>query len=162
MIASAFADHARQPPLRRKIHQAGYAAELLCWAVYLAPLFEYQTGTPFKAWAAVTGLAALWLLGALWASRSQPRDFGAAWWSLFFGGGAAALLWRQMYPSDWGPVAVFVIRGIYISIVALNAAHFVVAVQPFGIGRARRIINRELRRRNAPLVAARQRRFFFR
>jgi hypothetical protein len=157
IMASAFEDHARLPPQQKKIAHAGYAAELLTWCLYGAPLFEHQTGTPFAAWLAVTGFAVVWLAGALWRGRGQPRDFGAICGSLVFGCGAAALLWFEMVP-DWGPLAVFVIRGIYWSVLALNAAHLVVALQPFGGGNAKRIIRREMRRRNAPLVPARRRR----
>jgi hypothetical protein len=164
IMASVFEDHARLPPPHKKIAHAGYATELLTWCVYGAPIFEHQTGTPFTAWAAVTGFTVVWLVGALWRSRGQPRDFGVTCGALFFGGGAAALLWFQVYPDDWGPFAVFVIRGIYWSVLTLNAAHLVVALQLltmpalFG-GSAMRRILRHIRRRSRPLRPARPRSF---
>jgi len=161
IMASVFEDHARLSPTLKKISHAGYATELLTWCVYGAPLFEHQTGTPFTAWAVVTGFAVVWLLGALWRSRGQPVDFGATCSALLGGGGAAALLWFQVYP-DWGPVAVFVIRGIYWSVLTLNAAHLVVALQLpsmlFG-NDARRIIARQQRRRAQSMRPARPPRF---
>jgi hypothetical protein len=154
-VASIVEDHRRLNPIRQKIAHAGYGAELLFWCYWLAPAFEHETGTPFNAWAAVSGFGALWLGWALWAGRANPRDVVAAWWALIFGCGAAALWWLEIYPSDWGPVAVYFLRGFYVSIMALNAAHFVVAAQIFGFnGRARRIVDRQRRRRERPMRPA--------
>jgi hypothetical protein len=160
-FADAINEHDRLPPTRKRIGHAGYAAEVLVWCYWLAPFFEHRSGTPFRVWAAMTVVAALWLHAALWASRGQPQDFGVMLWALFFGGGAGWLLWIAAYPSDWGPFAVYLLQGFYWSVTAVSAARFAVAAQLLGGGtNAGPLMTGLLNNRNAPLLPARRRRWW--
>jgi hypothetical protein len=156
-VAGALVEHDRLTPPQQNIAHAGTAAELLTCCYWLAPFFEHRSGTPFIAWAAVSGAGMLWLLAALLTSRGQPRDFSIMVRALVFGGIFGALLWVEAYP-DWGPLGVYLVQGFYWSLVAIHTARFIVAAQllSFGGGNALRIIDRQRKRRNAPLKPVRR------
>jgi len=77
-------------------------------------------------------------------------------------GVCAALLWYRAYPDigAWTAPAVFLLKGFYVAWLASHAVQFLRAAQ-FGGGSAERKMKRFLKQRNAALVPARSRRFFF-
>jgi len=147
----AITAHSSLTPDQKTAHYVSYSAGALGWCFYLAPRAFADT-TSTMIWAAVGTVALLSLIAALRAASGQRSPL-AMLWRLLFGGGCAALLWYRVYP-DWGAAAVFLLKGCYIGWLAMNAARFVLATG-LGQGNARRIIERELRRQNAPLRRAR-------
>ena len=145
-LAEAVADYDRLPPQGKILWHVSGAAELGWWCFYVAPLFEHQSGKPFEIWAGLSGFCALWLAGAWLASLRYPRDFGMALKAMLFGAGAAALLWFQIYPDGW-PVAWWLLRGLYLSLLFVNCVLLLVAIQPFQFaGSALGIVDRAIRR----------------
>jgi hypothetical protein len=173
LAVSPVEQHQRLPPPQKTLANVSLAAHLLGWCGYLAPVaWEFisalwhaklqapdEVWIPVAAWAFVTLIAVLWLLAA-WKAAEGPRNPGAALWRVLIGAGCAALLWYRVYP-DWGPVVVFLLKGIYIGWLVSHVARFLVAAQIIGGGSAKRRIRRLLKARNAPLRPAGTRRFFF-
>jgi hypothetical protein len=145
-LVETAADYERLSPQAKILWHASGAAELGSWCLYAAPLFEHRPGTPFEIWAGLSGFCALWLAGAWLVSLGYPRVFGIALKALLFGAGAAALLWFEVYPDGW-PVADWLLRGLYLSLLVVSGVRFVVAVQPFQFrGSALGIVDRAIRR----------------
>jgi hypothetical protein len=171
--------HQRLTPPQKALAHVSLAAHFVGWCGYLAPVFyrgqfvgallRLQLHAPDEvwisvaAWAGLSVIAVLWLLAAMKAAHA-PRSPGTALWRLLLGGACAWLLWNEIYPDVgpyWGPLAVFVLKGFYIAWLVSHVARFLVAAQLIGGGNALRTINREIRRRNAPVRPVRPRRFFF-
>lgn len=178
-IVTPIDQHQHLLPQPKALANVSLAAHAVAWCGYLAPVFwpgkflgallRLYLHAPdellisLAAWAGVSVIAVLWLLAA-WKAAQGPRSPGAALWRLLLAGACALALWKQLYPDCgpyWGPLAVFTLKGLYIAWLASHVARFLIAMELFG-GNALRVVKRQNRKRNAPLRAARPRRFFFR
>jgi hypothetical protein len=156
-IADAVAQHNAKQPQQKNLILVGCSASGLAWCVYLyegfaGPVVQAPATPSHDAWVMAgiwLGAAAVALLVLLLALRAAcgQRDPLAAFWRLALAGAAAALLWYRIDP-DWGPVASFLLRGLYWSWLAAHLARFWAAAQPIGNreDRAARAAERERRR----------------
>jgi hypothetical protein len=173
--------HRHLPPDQKRLAHLSLAAHSLGWCLYLCPLFKtgpylaavligaalFGNGhapdmwLPVGAWGVLTAVSVLWLLSAWRGARQYfGRDFGMAFGRLLLTGAMAVLLWFRVWPDDW-PLVVLILKGFYVAWGFSHAVRFLFAAQLSGGGNARGKIEREVRRRNAPLRPARRRRFFF-
>jgi hypothetical protein len=110
---------------------------------------------------AASALTLLFFIVGILGARGGPRDPIAALMALAIAGGFGALLWSDSYlPADFGDAARFgnpILHAFYAASVAAALMHAWLAAPLFG-GSARRLINRLIRRRNAPLRPAQPRR----
>jgi hypothetical protein len=112
---------------------------------------------PLAVWSGCAAAGVLMLVVGVLGARGS-RDLMAASARLLLAAGCAALLWWQAYPADWGPVAAFLLKGLYIGWLAANLVRFLIA-GGLGQGNARRAVTRSIKAKSAPLRAARPRSF---
>lgn len=109
-------------------------------------------------------LGLIWLVVGLRGARGGDRDPMSALWSAAIFGGCGAALWWRWYPSwpDWayGTLLVAALKGFYLATGAAGLARLWLTMPLPSPALA--AVNRVLRQRNSPMVAARRRRFFFR
>lgn len=147
-----------QPPLdpaQKAVRRAVIGAAVLTACLWLSPLLWRNFGGAARgAWAfvAVAGLMAL-IAGLREARGAVPTNLLAAFWSASLLLAIAGLLLAGMFPAD--VTQGYIVRGLYVSGLAAAAVSFWVYS---GLGQvvARRAIERQLRRQNAPMRPVRR------
>jgi hypothetical protein len=111
---------------------------------------------------AVAAVGLIWVATGVRGARGGDRDWMIAFWAAAIAGSCLAALWWSWFP--WPDayrtlLVIVVLKGFYIATTTAAIVRFLLSV-PMP-GNALQIVGCLLKQRNAPLVAARPRRFFF-
>jgi hypothetical protein len=172
---------AQATPYQRGLRRASEGAFITVACVYGASWFNAVLGQSIFAlaqgladaprnypgaagWAVVLLLGVIWLFSGMRDARGGDRDWMIAFWSAVIAGACIAALWRHWFPwPDRTYLTLLEIAGLKTLYIATAAACLVRLVLSVPLpSPAVGMVNRVLQQRNAPMVGARRRRFFFR
>lgn len=159
-IAESIAEHQRLPPYEKNVARATLGAGLLTWCGYLAAAFgdgaRQFSDVVLWVWAGCALLGLLWLAVGLRNARG-PREMMAAFWSGAVVAVCGWLLWHEAYPSGWGPLGAFILKGCYLAMLTSCAVRFWLAVRGMP-GDARKIVRQQIEENRVVWRSARRRR----
>jgi hypothetical protein len=143
------------------LNRALRGACVVTGSLWLSPVvFNSGFTLALAAWGAAMFLGLLYVGAGFREARVMvpPSLIGGFWSCAAMLGIAALWFYLGAVPDD--PVWAYVVRGVYVTGLAVIAIYFWI-VSGLGVRSALRVMNRQMRRRNAPLRAARSRRGFF-
>lgn len=131
-IAESIAEHQAQPPYEKNVARAELGAALLTLCAYAAITLGSQARDfpplALAGWAGCVALGLLWL-GLGTRNARGPRDVMMAFWAAVVAGGCIWLLWIDAYPTDWGPLAEFLLKGCYLAVLVSSGVRFWLAAR---------------------------------
>jgi hypothetical protein len=117
----------RLPLAEKSKTRAGGGAWLLTFCAYLAVTTRGELPWPVLLLPALLGVA--WLAAGIPNALNTRDVISGMWWGIAALGWGALLI-KGLYPDVGGPLAVFVLQGVYIASLAASATRCWLALRP--------------------------------